>query len=95
MTDARRMRNPTREKCGTCGVRGWGFWSPWWKEIAGDKSDECMCVQCFGLLGDERNLDWSDGLVIHPVSIVVHHDYINAGSPAEGWDIGEWVKEER
>ena len=70
---------PTRERCDMCGTRGWGFYSPLWKAVAGWRKDSILCVQCFGKLGDERNICWLDGLEIHPSSLNRHHGLIESG----------------
>ena len=70
---------PTRERCQQCGTRGWGFYSPLWNEVAGFWKNGILCVQCFGKLGDERNICWTNGLEIHIASLREHHGLIESG----------------
>ena len=62
---------PTREQCAKCGRRGFGFHSPLWHGVAGERwANSPLCLPCFAELGDERGLDWGQGLEIHVVSLV-------------------------
>ncbi|KKK69652.1 hypothetical protein LCGC14_2931900 [marine sediment metagenome] len=65
---------PTREYCKRCGrISLVTFNSPIWEEVAGPVWEHsCMCVWCFGILGDERGIAWEEGLVMYPLSLVNH-----------------------
>ena len=68
------MVKPTREYCKRCGrISLVTFHSPIWKEVAGPVWEHsCMCVMCFGILGDERGIAWEEGLTMYPLSLVTH-----------------------
>ncbi len=66
-------RNPTRQTCARCvRISPYDFHSPLWKEVAGPWSDDILCVMCFAILGDERGLEWEEGIEFYPVSLAYH-----------------------
>ena len=71
----------TRQVCGRCNRRGWGFFSPKpiWNAVAGHAwVDSDICVVCFGELGDEKWIMWTDGLEILPMSIREQREFVIA-----------------
>ena len=71
---------PSRETCHRCTrISMFSFYSPLWAEVAAFWKDAILCLFCFAVLGDERNIGWEDGLEIHPSSIHTHHGLIESG----------------
>ncbi len=68
------MSYPTRETCHRCHrISPIGFYSPIWKKVVGPFwANDILCVMCFTVLGDERGLDWEEGIEFYPVSLAHH-----------------------
>ena len=72
----------TRENCNRCGRRGFGFIvpKPLWLAVAGARWEHAkLCIVCFADLGDEKNIQWEDGLEVQLVSIASQHRYLSEG----------------
>ncbi len=76
------MSDPTRQGCARCHRRGWGFWSPIFHTVAGHTwRDADICVFCFGELGDEKWIVWTEGLKIMPMSMKEQREGVERGNP--------------
>ena len=75
------MTDPTRQVCARCNRRGWGFWSPdhIFDAVAGHTwRNSDICVFCFGQLGDEKWIAWTEGLEITPMSMRGQREFVDA-----------------
>ena len=75
------MSDPTRQVCARCNRRGWGFWSPdaIFNLVTGDIwRNADICVFCFGELGDEKWIVWTEDLEITPRSMREQREFVDA-----------------
>ena len=75
------MGDPTRQVCARCNRRGWGFVSPKhiWDAVAGHTwRNSDICVFCFGELGDEKWIVWTEGLQVMPRSMRAQRAFVDA-----------------
>lgn len=74
MNHAEAPRTLTREMCRRCNhVSAVGFHSPIWPLVAGPHwVNEILCVRCFAELGDEKFIEWEEGIEFYPVSFATH-----------------------
>ena len=75
------MSDPTRQVCARCNRRGWGFYSPdhIFTAVAGETWQNAdICVFCFGQLGDEKWIIWTEGLEITPRSMREQREFVDA-----------------
>ena len=63
----------TRERCQMCNKpSSVGFFAPHetWKLVAGDVwANSILCISCFASLGDEKGIQWEEGIKLYPVSL--------------------------
>ncbi len=76
------MSSPTRQVCARCNRKGWGFYSPIFHDVAGAIwSDADICVFCFGELGDEKWIVWTEGLEVMPMSMRGQREFVEGEQP--------------
>ena len=65
----------TRESCNRCNrISPVGFYSPLWASVAGQRWEhDILCILCFAAIGDERHIQWEEGIEFYPVSYATHH----------------------
>lgn len=45
-----------------------------WTAVAGNHWEHSiLCIMCFAALGDEKHIEWEEGITFYPVSYATHH----------------------